>query len=461
MLKKRRELESQMHEVADLLLLMACMYAAHTVRRYIGAEMSLRPSMIFRENIWLAVAAAAIGHFSLKVQGFYAVPMGSSAGRLFWEAARGMGVCVLVLLAGLFVLNVQDVNRATLFLFGMFGAGALWVSALVWQHLVIVSATFRDNRRLAVLVGSAAENQEFIMRIREHPELAIEVHGQLNLNVQDVQDLGRLLREQPVDLVIFTAGKSFLSEVESAILACEVEGVEAWLVADFIRTSISQTSLDELMGKPMLVFRSAPAVSWALLFKSVFDRMASAVMILTLLPLGLLIALAIKLTSPGPVFYRQERCGLRGRVFTMLKFRSMVSNADQLREDLVTFNEMDGPVFKIAKDPRITPLGRFLRRTSLDELPQLINVLEGSMSLVGPRPLPVYEVKKFTDPWQRRRLSMKPGMTCLWQIAGRNKVGFEEWMRLDLAYIDNWSLWLDFRILLKTIPVVLLGRGAH
>jgi exopolysaccharide biosynthesis polyprenyl glycosylphosphotransferase len=215
------------------------------------------------------------------------------------------------------------------------------------------------------------------------------------------------------------------------------------------------------MGKPMLVFRSAPDVSWSLLFKSVMDRLGAALLIVVGMPVWLFIALLIKVTSPGPVFYRQERCGLRGRVFTMYKFRSMVSNAEQLREDLATFNEMDGPVFKIAKDPRITLLGRFLRRTSLDELPQLINVMQGFMSLVGPRPLPVYEVKKFNNPWQRRRLSMKPGITCLWQISGRNQIGFEEWMRLDLVYIDNWSLWLDLRILLKTIPVVLLGRGAH
>ncbi|MBI5395186.1 MAG: sugar transferase [Verrucomicrobia bacterium] len=461
MLKKRRELESHVQEVIDLFLLMGCMYAAHTVRRYIGAELSLRPSMIFRENILLAFAAAAIGHFSLKAQGFYSRPVGGSPGRTFWDAARGMGICVLVVLACLFVANIQDVNRATLFMFGVFGAGAVWVSALVWQHLVVVSASLRHNRRVAVLVGSPAENHESIAQIQRHPEWAIEVLGQINLNVQTVEDLGQLLREQPVDLVIFTAGKSYLREVESAILACEVEGVEAWLVADFIRTSISQTSLDELMGKPMLVFRSAPEVSWPLLFKGVFDRVMSGALIVLLLPVGLVIALLIKLTSPGPVFFCQERCALRGRVFMMYKFRSMVSNAEQLQEELVIFNEMDGPVFKIAKDPRITWLGRFLRRTSLDELPQLLNVFQGAMSLVGPRPLPVYEVKKFTDPWQRRRLSMKPGITCLWQIAGRNKVGFEEWMRLDLVYIDNWSLWLDLRILLKTVPVVLLGRGAH
>ena len=461
MLKKRRELEGQMHEVIDLMLLALCMYAAHTLRRHLGEEMALRPTISFREHVWVAVAAAALGHFSLKAHGFYSRSIGREPGRVFWDAARSMGICVLVLLAGLFVLNVQDVNRATLFMFGGLGAVGVWVSALVWQHLVLMSASFRHNRRLAVLVGSPTENQEFVRQIEKHVEWGIETLGQVNLNVQTVEDLGRLLREQPVDVVIFTAGKSYLKEVESAILACEVEGVEAWLVADFIKTSISQTSLDELMGKPMLVFRSAPGISWALLLKGVFDRGAALFLLLVFSPLWLLIALLIKLSSPGPVLFCQERCGLRGRAFMMYKFRSMVANAEQLQDKLTSFNEMDGPVFKIARDPRITTLGRFLRRTSLDEVPQLINVLRGEISLVGPRPLPVYEVRKFTDPWQRRRLSMKPGMTCLWQIAGRNKIGFEEWMRLDLVYIDNWSLWLDFRILLKTIPVVLMGQGAH
>jgi exopolysaccharide biosynthesis polyprenyl glycosylphosphotransferase len=252
-----------------------------------------------------------------------------------------------------------------------------------------------------------------------------------------------------------------LSEVETAILACEIEGVEAWLVADFIRTSISRPAIDELMGKPMIVFRSAPEVSWALLLKGIFDRVGAAALLVLLSPLMLAAAAVIKLSSRGPVLFRQERCGLRGRVFTMNKFRSMVSDAEQRRAELMAFNEMDGPVFKIAKDPRVTGIGRFLRRTSLDELPQLVNVLKGEMSLVGPRPLPVNEVRQFKDAWQRRRLSMKPGLTCLWQIAGRNTIGFEEWMRLDLQYIDSWSLWLDLKILLKTIPVVLMGKGAH
>jgi lipopolysaccharide/colanic/teichoic acid biosynthesis glycosyltransferase len=175
----------------------------------------------------------------------------------------------------------------------------------------------------------------------------------------------------------------------------------------------------------------------------------------------LLVALLIKITSPGPVLFVQRRAGLNGQPFMIYKFRTMVSNAEQLKNELDRLNEMSGPVFKVSKDPRVTSIGKFLRRFSIDEFPQLLNVLRGEMSLVGPRPLPVYEVRRFDDVAHRRRLSVKPGLTCSWQVSGRNNVSdFKEWVRLDLEYIDNWSLWLDLKILLRTIPVVLIGTGA-
>jgi exopolysaccharide biosynthesis polyprenyl glycosylphosphotransferase len=185
-------------------------------------------------------------------------------------------------------------------------------------------------------------------------------------------------------------------------------------------------------------------------------------MLLVLLsPLFLLIALAIKVSSPGPVFFKQQRSGLSGSPFTLYKFRTMVTNAEQFKHELAAMNEMTGPVFKLTNDPRVTPIGKFLRKYSLDELPQLFNVLRTEMSLVGPRPLPVDEVRRFENLAHRRRLSMKPGLTCLWQISGRNQISdFKEWVRLDLEYIDNWSLWLDLKILLLTVPVVLRGTGA-
>ena len=191
------------------------------------------------------------------------------------------------------------------------------------------------------------------------------------------------------------------------------------------------------------------------------DFFGAAIMIVLLSQLLLACILAVKLSSPGPALFRQTRSGINGRPFNLYKFRSMVTNAEQRKHELASMNEMNGPVFKIANDPRITTVGKFLRRFSLDELPQLFNVVQGAMSLVGPRPLPVDETKRFEDLSHRRRLSVKPGITCLWQISGRNEVNqFSDWVRLDLDYIDNWSIWLDIKILLLTIPVVFIGTGA-
>jgi exopolysaccharide biosynthesis polyprenyl glycosylphosphotransferase len=252
-----------------------------------------------------------------------------------------------------------------------------------------------------------------------------------------------------------------LETIEQAIGVCEVEGVETWLVADFIRTSIARPVFDIFGTQPMLVFRTTPDHMWSLLIKRDIDFFASLAGLIVLAPFMILAALAIKLTSPGPIVFSQMRAGKHGKPFRMFKFRSMFSDAEQRREELKAYNQMSGPVFKISNDPRITPVGRLLRKYSIDELPQLINVLMGQMSLVGPRPLPLYEVDQFTEPAQRRRLSVKPGLTCLWQINGRNEVrDFETWVKLDLDYIDNWSIWLDLWILVGTLPVVLQGYGA-
>jgi len=211
----------------------------------------------------------------------------------------------------------------------------------------------------------------------------------------------------------------------------------------------------------MLVFRRTPELSWAILVKNLMDRTIAFGTLVVAAPFLFAVALAVKLTSPGPIIFRQKRAGLHGRPFDMLKFRTMCVDAEEKRQSLESMNTMSGPVFKADDDPRITNIGKWLRRTSVDEFPQLFNVLRGEMSLVGPRPLPIYEVEKFELLEHRRRLSMKPGLTCIWQVKGRNAVtSFDDWVRMDLEYIDNWSLALDLYLLFITVPVVFLGRGA-
>jgi exopolysaccharide biosynthesis polyprenyl glycosylphosphotransferase len=316
-------------------------------------------------------------------------------------------------------------------------------------------------RERVVLAGSTEEIEQFTSRVGTDVMAEVEIVETVDISREPIPNLVRALHQHSVGRVIFSASRAELSKVEEAVAACEVEGVEAWLVADFIRTSIARPAFDSFGTQPMLVFRSTPDISWTLLVKRTVDFLGALAGLVLLAPLLLATALAIKLTSPGPAIFSQERSGKHGRPFRMYKFRSMYSDAEQRRHELEAYNQMTGPVFKLDNDPRITPLGRILRKYSIDELPQLVNVLLGDMSLVGPRPLPTYEVENFANTAQRRRLSVKPGLTCLWQISGRNKVrDFETWVKLDLEYIDNWSIWLDFRILLHTVPAVFFADGA-
>ena len=209
----------------------------------------------------------------------------------------------------------------------------------------------------------------------------------------------------------------------------------------------------------LISFETTVTDEFQLFIKRAFDVIVSSIGLIVLSPVLLLVAIVIKVTSPGPALFAQQRMGVNGRKFTLYKFRTMRKDAHERRAEVEKLNEMDGPVFKIKNDPRVTPVGRFLRKLSIDEFPQIFNVFIGHMSLVGPRPPLSDEVVQY-EPWQRRRLSMRPGITCLWQVSGRNKVDFKQWMKLDLEYIDTWSLWLDFKILMKTVPVVLFGIGA-
>ncbi len=273
-------------------------------------------------------------------------------------------------------------------------------------------------------------------------------------------DLQAILKRLPVDAVVFLVSRRWLALAEQPMLACEAAGVRVLLSTDLYPFRLSQPRLEELGGLSLLAFEPVDHPELARTLKALLmDFGLAGALLVACAPLLAAIACAVKLTSRGPVFFKQTRCGLHGREFLMWKFRTMVPEAESMRRDLAGRNEMSGPVFKIREDPRVTPLGRFLRRTSLDELPQLLNVLAGDMSLVGPRP-PLPEEVEHYAPWQRRRLSVKPGLTCIWQTSGRNDVGFEEWMRMDLDYIDNWSLTLDLKLLARTLPAILRRTGA-
>jgi len=275
-----------------------------------------------------------------------------------------------------------------------------------------------------------------------------------------IEDLEQLLMQHEVDEVLVALPiRSCYALIQEVISVCERVGVQANYLADVFQTSLARPRYDHTHETPVVAM---PVVTddHRLMIKRAIDVVGAAIGLVLVSPLLLAIAIGIKLTSPGPVIYAQVRHGLRRRRFRMLKFRTMVANAERLQQLYESRNEATGPVFKIRNDPRVTRFGAFLRKSSLDELPQLINVLKGDMSLVGPRPLPTRDVSQFSEAWLLRRFSVPQGLTCLWQISGRSDLGFDDWVALDLQYIDQWSLWLDLRILMRTVPAVLTGAGA-
>ena len=367
----------------------------------------------------------------------------------------------LGLVLAMFLFRLPPVARGVVVWFGFISFGLVFIKEEVLRWFANTQMAQAQYRRRVILVGASEETARMEKELKAKSEQEVEIVGRMNLSETPEERLVEMLHEHSANGVILSAKHAYFEQVEAAIRACELEGVEAWLVADFFKGQISRANFDDFYGWPVLVFRSTPDSSWPRVVKQLMDSVGSFLALLLFWWLFALIALFIKLTSPGPVFFRQQRSGINGRPFTIYKFRTMVTNAEQLKHELATMNEMSGPVFKLTNDPRITPIGKVLRKFSLDELPQLFNVLRGEMSLVGPRPLPVDEVKRFYDLAHRRRLSVKPGITCLWQISGRNNLSdFKEWVRLDLEYIDNWSLWLDFKILWLTLPAVLAGTGA-
>jgi len=328
------------------------------------------------------------------------------------------------------------------------------------------------NSRAVLIVGTGEGARAHADRIAQNLQWGYRLVGFVSESVPstaasvpqsqvvgNLKSIRRVLTEYVVDEVVVALPGRHLESMDSVLLGCEEMGVKTRLALDFFPNRIARVEVEHMNGAPMLTFSTTPPEGPSMVIKRAMDVVFSGAFLLTFSWLYGILALLIKITSPGPVFYCQERVGMNGRRFTFYKFRSMVVDADRRVTELQHLNEMDGPVFKIRNDPRVTRVGRFIRKFSLDELPQMWNVLRGDMSLVGPRPPIPSEVKKY-ESWARRRLSVRPGLTCLWQISGRNHINFNEWMELDLAYIDNWTLGLDVKILLKTVPAVLAGRGA-
>jgi len=452
--------------VSDLCLTLISFYLAYVVRATLfpGYE-SLLPVSTYH---WLILFILPIWSLVLYWSGAYRVAYKPSVFKEVVRLASAVAVSTAMLSAVVFLTKSVYLSRLFMVTFA-----ALDLVALIGGRVVIYlagSTLFRTrmNRRNVVVVGDHERAREFAELIRRHKNWGLRFIGFISeSDAQRATDvlgplsgIQRLVGEHCVDEVIFAVSRERVGELEDVFLMLEDLGVNARLMLDIFPHMIARVHMDELDGIPLLTFTTLPTNDIALFLKRLFDVAASFSLLVLLSPILAFCAVVIRLTSPGPVIFTQDRCGINGRLFSMYKFRSMYVHSEEAAQGLRDENEMDGPVFKIKKDPRVTPFGRLMRRMSIDELPQLYNVLRGDMSMVGPRPPVPDEVARY-ERWQRRRLSMKPGLTCIWQVSGRNRIQFHEWMKLDLQYIDNWSLWLDIKIIFKTIPAVLSGKGAY
>ncbi|MGA2413947.1 MAG: sugar transferase [Candidatus Sulfotelmatobacter sp.] len=362
--------------------------------------------------------------------------------------------------------------------------GVFWASLtfLMGSGRLLVRVVLRQARRKGknlrniVIVGSNDAAMQFARKIEHSPWLGYRIlafvdepwSGVEKLNQEgysiscNLAGLRKFLRSNVVDEVVVTLPMRSLHSYASEIAElCEEQGILLRVVSNIFDLKRARTKAEDFEGDSHITHRTGTVVAgWPAVIKWSVDFTVSLVLVVFFSPLFLLVAALIKLTSPGPVFFLQERLGLNKRRFKIYKFRTMTADAESRMKEIEHLNEVSGPVFKIKNDPRITAIGKFLRSTSIDELPQMFNVLKGDMSLVGPRPMAVRDYEGFNEDWQRRRFSVRPGITCLWQVLGRNSIPFDQWMELDLQYIDRWSLWLDFQILMKTIPAVLKGSGA-
>src|SRR5271166_4667131 len=474
----RRQVLLNALKLFDLAVMMGCFLAATWVelrQTQTGLSFSEVLSMRIKlSNFLLFAGLMFVWHVIFSSFGLYGSRRFAGRRRDVTDYAKASTVGAVFLLLAAAVVHIRLVTHLFIVVFWMATMLATAGSRLLLRSVLERIRLHGRNLRFMLVVGTNRRAIEFAHRMMRSPELGYRIvgfvdqewHGLQQIEqtglplVSDFENLPNYLRKTVIDEVVMTLPMRSLHEHGAAITSiCEEQGVTIRVLNNLFDLKGKRAQAEELEGATLMTHYAGMAEGWPVIVKRALDIAASTVLVL-LAPLLAVVAILIKLTSPGPVLFAQHRLGLNKRRFSICKFRTMVPDAEQKMREIEHLNEVSGPVFKIKHDPRITPIGKFLRKTSIDELPQLFNVLKGDMSLVGPRPLPLRDYEGFSEDWQRRRFSVRPGVTCLWQIGGRSSISFEKWMELDLQYIDKWSLWLDLEILLKTIPAVLKGSGA-
>jgi len=466
-------------KVSDLALVV-CSLALTIVFRYspthhnVGFAFDYLSERIKVSNALLGVALLITWHLAFAVQGLYLSHRFASQRKELKEVAQAIVFCSGVLLVAAQTGHWPTINVVTVLIFAFVSFSFIAGMRLLLRLNLRRLRKHGHNVKALLIVGGGSRSRTFAERIKRRLDLGYKLVGYVDSDpnfahepvagapwLGTVDDLPSIMSREVIDeATIALPIKSHYSQIEFAIGVLEEQGITTHLLSDLFPQKLARSHTGELDGVPIVSLHSVPPFSWQTEAKRLFDVLVGTALLLLLLPLLVAVAVAIKLDSAGPVFFVQDRFGLNKRRFRILKFRTMRADAEARMQELEHLNEKSGPIFKIKNDPRITRIGRWLRKTSIDELPQLINVLFGEMSIVGPRPLSVRDALRMELAWQKRRFSVKPGVTCLWQVSGRSNLSFEQWMELDLEYIDHWSLKLDASILLRTIPAIMSARGA-
>jgi exopolysaccharide biosynthesis polyprenyl glycosylphosphotransferase len=466
-------------KVTDLTLVL-CALALTIVLRYspsnnVEFAFDYLSQRVKVSNALLGVGLLITWHLAFAVQGLYLSHRFASQTKELKEIARAILFCSLVMLVAAQIGRWPTINFGTVLMF------ATMSFALIAGMRILLRLNLRRLRRRGhnlkalLVVGGGARSRRFAEHIQQRQDLGYKLIGYVDSDpiyahefiadapwLGNLEDLPAILANEVIDeAAVALPIKSHYSQIESAVGTLEEQGITTHLLSDLFPQKLARAHSGEMNGLPIVSLHSVPPFSWRTEAKRLFDVVVGTVLLIILAPVFAAAAIAIKLDSPGPIFFVQDRFGLNKRRFRMIKFRTMHADAEARMKEIEHLNEKAGtPIFKIRNDPRITQVGRWLRKTSIDELPQLFNVLLGEMSIVGPRPLSVRDALRMEVAWQKRRFSVKPGLTCLWQVSGRSNLSFEQWMELDLEYIDRWSLKLDASILLRTIPAIVSARGA-
>jgi exopolysaccharide biosynthesis polyprenyl glycosylphosphotransferase len=456
---------------ADLGVVAAAFIAALCIAEPTSREWeSVLEIRIKLANGVLFVSYLAFCHLVLRLLGLYRSYRLSPGVREWRDIGKGVVIAVLPIVALRGALGLFFANGIFLIAFVPLVFIGLGIERQLLRAIARGVRRRGRNLRNAVVIGAPSVVLDMTVRLETRADLGyhvidfVEVPGEELAGEVATGVLKRIagcINQSPVDEVFLALPLDTAQRFVRAVVSlCEEQGVTVRIVSDLITPVVARAQLDEIDERPVVTIFTGPPDSLSIVVKRAIDLVVSGVALVVLAPLFGTLAALIKRDSPGPVFFAQERVGLNRRRVRVFKFRSMYVGAEEQQPALEALNEAEGPVFKMRDDPRVTPVGRWLRRLSLDELPQLLNVLRGDMSLVGPRPLPVRDVDRITVAAHKRRFSVKPGITCLWQVNGR-EARFQEWVKSDMEYIDNWSLALDAKILLKTIPAVLGRRGAY